>query len=133
MGVVWNGIACCLERLVHRNRIKSYINFYQSINLTLIVIMDDPKVMNKLVFDYLAEHSSKKMANDFAKSVGKKNIQEKLDGIPSISHMVSELIKNNTFPGKGKRKSEEMNGHGPTSKKAKPSSESDDSDDSSTD
>ena len=95
--------------------------------------MDDPKVMNKLVFDYLAEHSSKKMANDFAKSVGKKNIQEKLDGIPPILHMVSELMKNGNFPGKGKRKSEEINGHGPTSKKAKPNSESDDSDDSSTD
>ena len=95
--------------------------------------MDDPKVMNKLVFDYLAEHSSKKMANDFAKSVGKKNIQEKLDGIPPILHMVSELIKNGNFPGKGKRKSEEINGNGPTSKKAKPNSESDDSDDSSTD
>ena len=95
--------------------------------------MDDPKVMNKLVFDYLAEHSSKKMANDFAKSVGKKNIQEKLDGIPSILHMVSELMKNGNFPGKGKRKSEEIIGHGPTSKKAKPNSESDDSDDGSTD
>ena len=29
--------------------------------------MDDSKVMNKLVFDYLAEHTSKKMANDFRK------------------------------------------------------------------
>ena len=63
--------------------------------------MDDPKVMNKLVFDYLAEHSSKKMANDFAKSVGKKNIQEKLDGIPSILHMVSELVKTVIFLAKG--------------------------------
>ena len=83
--------------------------------------MDDPKVMNKLVFDYLAEHSSKKMANDFAKSVGKKNIQKKLDGIPSILHMVSALIKNGNFPGKAKRKSEGINGHGTTPKKAKQS------------
>ena len=97
--------------------------------------MDDPKVMNKLVFDYLEEHTSKKMANDFAKSVGKKNIEQKLNGIPSITHMVSELIKNKSFPSNGivngKRKVEETNGHGPKSKKSKPNSESDGSEDSS--
>merc|ERR1711899_663819 len=99
------------------------------------VIMDDPKVMNKLVFDYLEEHTSKKMANDFAKSVGKKNIEQKLNGIPSITHMVSELIKNNSLPSNakvnGKRKVKETNGHGPKSKKSKPNSESDGSGDSS--
>jgi len=91
--------------------------------------MDDPKIMNKLVFDYLSEHTSKKMASEFAKSVGKKNIQQKLDGIPSITHMVSELVKNNKL--NGKRKVEETNGHGPKSKKSKPNSESDESEDSS--
>ena len=91
--------------------------------------MDDPKIMNKLVFDYLSEHTSKKMASEFAKSVGKKNIQQKLDGIPSITHMVSELIKTKSLP--TKRKVEETNGHGPKSKKSKPNSESDESEDSS--
>ena len=91
--------------------------------------MDDPKIMNKLVFDYLSEHTNKKMAGEFAKSVGKKNIQQKLDGIPSITHMVSELIKTKSLP--TKRKVEETNGHGPKSKKSKPNSESDESEDSS--
>ena len=94
--------------------------------------MDDPKVINKLVFDHLQENVSKKMADEFAKSVGKKNIQQTLDGIPSITHMVGELIKTNKLPN-GKRKAEEMNGHGPLTKKQKGGSESDDSGESSSD
>ena len=65
--------------------------------------MDDPKVINKLVFDHLKDNVSKKIADEFAKSVGKKNIQQTLDGIPSITHMVGELIKTNSLPN-GKRK-----------------------------
>ena len=40
--------------------------------------MDDPKVINKLVFDHLQSNVSKKIADEFAESVGKKNIQKKL-------------------------------------------------------
>merc|ERR1712078_193344 len=74
----------------------------------------------------------KKIIDEFAKSVGKKNIQQTLDGIPSITHMVGQLIKTNALPN-GKRKATEMNGHGPVTKKKKGGSESDDSDESSSD
>merc|ERR1712110_197157 len=108
-----------------------------------VVIMDDPKVINKLVFDHLQSNVSKKIADEFAESVGKKNIQKKLDGVPSIINMVTELIKTNRMPSKrceigianGKRKVEETNGHAPQAKKQKQgsvdSNDSDDSDESS--
>merc|ERR1712110_485383 len=105
-----------------------------------VVIMDDPKVINKLVFDHLQSNVSKKIADEFAESVGKKNIQKKLDGVPSIINMVTELIKTNRMPSKrceigianGKRKVEETNGHAPQAKKQKQGSvDSNDSDESS--
>jgi hypothetical protein len=80
---------------------------------------------------------SKKIADEFAESVGKKNIQKKLDGVPSIINMVTELIKNNRMPSKrceigianGKRKVEETNGNAPQAKKQKQGSvDSNDSD-----
>ena len=97
--------------------------------------MDDPKVINKLVYDHLQENVSKKLADEFLQSVGKKIIQKKLDGIPSITHMVTQLIKTDSLPTNGeavngKRKVSEVNGHGPKAKKQKQDSDSDDSDES---
>ena len=85
--------------------------------------MDNPRVVNKLVFDHLQASVPKKLADEFAQSVGKENISKKLEGIPSIMNMVSKIIKNHYLPTNGavtgKRKVAEVNGHPPKAKKPK--------------
>merc|ERR1719412_436767 len=91
--------------------------------------MDGMAKINRLVFEYINEHASKEMGAKFAKAIGPKNMAKET-GLPSIPEMIDHLQKNNPTEFakmfNGKRKPEEMNGHGPKAKKLKKDSDSSD-------
>ena len=91
--------------------------------------MDDTSEINRLVYNHINEHVSKEVAADFAKAIGPKNMKKET-GLPSILEMIDHLQKNNPKEFakmfNGKRKPEEMNGHGPKAKKLKKDSDSSD-------